>query len=208
MAVAHKSVNVKGQTKYLHRLKAEKAVGYLLPRKVHVHHMFGKENGTLVVCQDSAYHQLLHVRQRAWLATGDAHKRKCLCCKQWDDPENLIHHTTHWYHRECAIERSYKWYHANSDEVLADKKKLYKEQRESILQKRKEYAVKNIDAIHERIKNYRKNNIEMMRARDKERYQREKERRLAWQNEYYQINREEINKRRREKRMKDKEGAV
>lgn len=52
-----------------HILKAEKALGKPLPSKVEVHHFNeirnDNRNSNLVVCQDRAYHRLLHRRLRA-----------------------------------------------------------------------------------------------------------------------------------------------
>lgn len=73
-----------------HRYLAAKALGKALPDGSVVHHHNGKmQGGDLVICQDNAYHKLLHRRQRAYEATGDPRKRKCPFCKAWDDPENL-----------------------------------------------------------------------------------------------------------------------
>jgi HNH endonuclease len=56
-----------------HTLVAERALGHYLPTGAVVHHVDGnKWNNTptnLVICQDQAYHVLLHKRQRA-LARG------------------------------------------------------------------------------------------------------------------------------------------
>lgn len=49
-----------------HILVAEKALGKLLPPGVEVHHHTPTQ---LVVCQDRAYHQLLHQRTRALKAS-------------------------------------------------------------------------------------------------------------------------------------------
>lgn len=53
---------------YEHILIAEKAVGHALPKGAEVHHVdenrSNNANGNLVVCQDRAYHQLLHRRMR------------------------------------------------------------------------------------------------------------------------------------------------
>lgn len=58
-----------------HRLIAAKALGRPLPTKVHVHHWDNNgrnnTNKNLVICQDIAYHKLLHRRQRIKNAGGD-----------------------------------------------------------------------------------------------------------------------------------------
>lgn len=56
-----------GSRRYLHRLRAERALGKPLPGKVVVHHADGSKhpNAQLVICQDQAYHMLLHARMRA-----------------------------------------------------------------------------------------------------------------------------------------------
>lgn len=76
-----------------HVLKAEKALGKSLPAGVEVHHVNERRadnrNVNLVVCQDHAYHVLLHIRTRALKACGNANWRQCKYCKVWDDPANL-----------------------------------------------------------------------------------------------------------------------
>jgi hypothetical protein len=81
-----------------HILIAEKALGKPLPLKVIVHHHTPEQ---LVICQDQAYHLLLHVRTRALRACGHANWRKCRVCKNYDDVLNLNIIGTDIYHRNC-----------------------------------------------------------------------------------------------------------
>jgi hypothetical protein len=64
-----------------------------LPLGAVVHHFdentLNNSNDNLVICQDTKYHSLLHVRTRAYKACGNADWRKCKYCKQYDDPGNL-----------------------------------------------------------------------------------------------------------------------
>lgn len=68
---------------YDHVLIAEQALGRYLPEGVEVHHVDENErNNTktnLVICQDRAYHKLLHVRSRLVRAGGNPNLEK-LCC--------------------------------------------------------------------------------------------------------------------------------
>lgn len=72
---------------------AERVYGSLLPAGVEVHHLNGDVTdnalSNLVICQDRAYHKLLHNRLRAFENCGNANYRKCKICKNWDDPKNL-----------------------------------------------------------------------------------------------------------------------
>lgn len=60
---------------YEHVLIAEDALGRYLPEGAEVHHVDGnpKNNArtNLVICQDKAYHKLLHVRSRVLRAGGN-----------------------------------------------------------------------------------------------------------------------------------------
>lgn len=76
-----------------HRLVAEKALGKILPDKAPIHHVdCDRSNNTpsnLVICESQGYHNYLHMRQRAFQATGNVNHLKCQICKKYDSPDNL-----------------------------------------------------------------------------------------------------------------------
>jgi hypothetical protein len=79
-------VYVGGRKMNEHVYIAEKALGYRLPLGVEVHHFdetpTNNANSNLVICQDRAYHCLLHVRQRIVNAGGDPDRERiCPICK-------------------------------------------------------------------------------------------------------------------------------
>lgn len=59
--------NKKGRV-FEHILKAEKALGKYLPVNAVIHHIdedgLNNSNDNLVVCEDNAYHQLIHAKMR------------------------------------------------------------------------------------------------------------------------------------------------
>lgn len=67
----------------IHRVRAELARGKPLPRHAVVHHANGtRDSGPLVICQDRAYHMLLHARMRVKAAGGNPNTDKiCGTCK-------------------------------------------------------------------------------------------------------------------------------
>ena len=92
-----------------HVVVAESAAGRLLPDGAEVHHVSGVRDDNagrnLVICENHAYHALLHLRARARSECGNPDWRKCQFCDRWDDPANL--YTTPSTgrvgpHRECA----------------------------------------------------------------------------------------------------------
>lgn len=89
----------------LHRLLAEKAIGRVLPIQYPVHHHSKME---LVICQDHAYHSLLHVRTRAYYACGHADWRKCCYCRKYDAVDNMTARKSgkhmQYVHLECRRE--------------------------------------------------------------------------------------------------------
>lgn len=109
-------VTVDGHQAYEHVVVAERALGKPLPPKSEVHHVDeNKSNNVganLVVCPNRAYHLLLHRRQRAQDACGNANWRKCSVCKQHDDPANLYVKGKNSWHRHCMNEKLKRKRHA------------------------------------------------------------------------------------------------
>jgi len=74
---------VAGRTRTVHRIRAERALGKALPEKAIVHHADGstRDDAPLVICQDDAYHKLLHVRMRVVRAGADPNTHRfCASC--------------------------------------------------------------------------------------------------------------------------------
>lgn len=70
-----------------HMLVADKALGRPVPKTAQVHHVDkdrgNNSGGNLVICQDDAYHKLLHVRMRVKAAGGNPNTDKiCCACKR------------------------------------------------------------------------------------------------------------------------------
>lgn len=78
----------------VHVMVAERALGKSLPEGAIVHHVnhirSDNRNSNLVICPDSAYHHLLHSRERALDGCGHADWLHCWFCKQWSAPEELV----------------------------------------------------------------------------------------------------------------------
>lgn len=77
-----------------HQVIVEKALGRSLKFPEQVHHIDNNpENNNpdnLVLCPTRQYHALLHTRQKAFNASGNADWRRCYFCKTYDDPANLV----------------------------------------------------------------------------------------------------------------------
>ena len=94
-----------------HRLVAERALGRVIERRHEVHHVnrdrLDNRPSNLVICEDHAYHLLLHTRQRALDACGNPDWKKCRFCKRYDEVGTMearqdrraVQHT--YAHPEC-----------------------------------------------------------------------------------------------------------
>lgn len=93
-----------------HVLVAERALGRVLPDGVEIHHVnedpSDNRSCNLVICQDHAYHMLLHKRMRALAACGDANARPCRFCHKYDrqDDIRVYQNGNIVQHRSCAAE--------------------------------------------------------------------------------------------------------
>lgn len=88
-----------------HILLVEHALGHALPVGAKVHHINGNRadnrHCNLVICQDDAYHKLLHNRANAIKAGHPAHYRKCPYCKQYDAPSRMAKAGLSYRHKQC-----------------------------------------------------------------------------------------------------------
>jgi hypothetical protein len=104
------AIGIGAAKKQEHVLIVEMVLGRTLPRGVEVHHVneikTDNRNENFVVCQDRAYHNLIHMRTKAHDACGNASYRKCVHCKSYDDPVNMTRtgnptNGHKHYHKKC-----------------------------------------------------------------------------------------------------------
>lgn len=95
-----------------------KVLGKPLPTGAVIHHVNeykqDNRNSNFVICQDEAYHQLIHRRTRALRECGHADWRQCQFCHKWDDPKNLYvcPANSAARHNACFNASRRAWYHA------------------------------------------------------------------------------------------------
>ncbi len=84
--------NIQGLV-FEHVLVAERAFGKYIDSNHPIHHCdenrSNNSNSNLVICEDVAYHKLIHRRLKAYKATGNPDFRKCGFCQKWDSPDAL-----------------------------------------------------------------------------------------------------------------------
>lgn len=103
----YKMLRIGGRKVREHVHVVEKVLGKRLPKGPVIHHVnevkTDNSHENLVVCQNEAYHQLLHRRARAYDACGDANARQCIFCKGWSPPEQIKVNTANSasYHSAC-----------------------------------------------------------------------------------------------------------
>lgn len=93
-----------------HVLVAERALGKPLPPGAIVHHVDhdGLNNAptNLVICPSTAYHMLIHKRERALDACGHADWERCKRCTQYGDPALMKRVNKQFRHYQCPTEES------------------------------------------------------------------------------------------------------
>lgn len=103
----YRYVSVPGRGQVLEQtIVAEAALGHRLPRGAVVHHInqnpVDNRPRNLVLCENRAYHLLLHARLRAIRATGDPNRRPCVFCGRYEPREMVPRTPKGQFHRECC----------------------------------------------------------------------------------------------------------
>ena len=112
----HPKASIGGKYVLEHVLVCEKALGRHYSAAHPVHHVNEKRDDNrgrnLVLCEDHAYHMLLHQRQRAKDACGNADWIACTICGTHGDPSTMQS-----YYSGRAKRRLYQHGQCNRDKV-------------------------------------------------------------------------------------------
>lgn len=130
-----------------HRIKAELAIGRVLEMHHPVHHVDGDPgnnvNVNLVICEDNAYHKLLHRRMNVLMAGYDPNSNRwCSGCKV---PRPIDHFNSDSYQtdgiasmcRVCSQSKDRDWHKNNPDKVKAKHLLYHSRNRERINAKKR-----------------------------------------------------------------------
>ncbi len=105
------------ESRRIHRVRAEQALGKPLPSDAVVHHVDGTKSATspLVICQDERYHRLLHMRMRIVAAGGNPNTQKvCSRCRELKDKTAFNRRVQYVdgrapYCRACLVAKRAEW---------------------------------------------------------------------------------------------------
>lgn len=115
-----------GGKKREHIMVAERALGKPLPPGAEVHHVnddkTDNRNSNLVICQDSAYHHLLHCRAKRLREFGRLDVKRCVNCQGVKRLSDFYRDRQRWDGRgarckPCAVVHRDEW-RANNPEKL------------------------------------------------------------------------------------------
>lgn len=128
-----------------HVLVAERAFGKRLPPGVEVHHVDGDRahniNRNLVICQDKAFHRLLHARTRIVRAGGNPNTDRICCeCKRLQRQDEFCGAGNQC--RACNAERTkaYRTSHADSLREYEARRRSTPERAAKMREYRRRYA--------------------------------------------------------------------
>ncbi len=135
-----------------HIVIAEKALGHKLPTGAVVHHWdenpSNNSSENLLICQDNAYHRLIHARMSRIKDTGSLDLKRCCACKQIKPLTEFNHHKSksswsrkNYECRVCSSAKNKSW----RDNLTPEKRERMNAQNRASYQKRKTRHNANCD---------------------------------------------------------------